>query len=190
MKILCSLILFFVGCSGNNISPLSELRGPVDKNAPYVVNAGDVINVQVWGEPKISGEVAVREDGRFSNPLVNDIPAEGLTLDQVAKEVADRIKEFIPSATVNVTLIQASPIVYYLSGSFMKAGEYRTDKKVTLLQAIATGGGFAPFADESSIMLIRKSMGGEKRYEFDYGQVVQGREPNPELRSGDIISIR
>lgn len=182
--------LFLTSCSNSNISPLSELKSAVDKNAPYVVRAGDVINVQVWGEPRISGEVSVREDGRFSNPLVNDIPAEDLTLDQVASEVTERIKEFIPSATVNVTLIQSAPIVYYLSGSFMKAGEYRTDKRVTLLQAIATGGGFAPFADESNIMLIRRSLSGEKRYEFDYGKVVQGSQPNPELKSGDIISIR
>ena len=184
------VILFLASCSNSNISPLSELKSAVDKNAPYVVRAGDVINVQVWGEPRISGEVSVREDGRFSNPLVNDIPAEDLTLDQVASEVTERIKEFIPSATVNVTLIQSAPIVYYLSGSFMKAGEYRTDKRVTLLQAIATGGGFAPFADESNIMLIRRSLSGEKRYEFDYGKVVQGSQPNPELKSGDIISIR
>ena len=72
----------------------------------------------------------------------------------------------------------------------MKSGEYRTDKRVTLLQAIATGGGFAPFADESNIMLIRKSTNGEKRYQFDYSELVQGEQPNPILRSGDIISIR
>lgn len=190
VQYLCFILLLVCSCSGANISPLSELAASQDKNAPYVVGAGDVINVQVWGEPNISGEVLVREDGRFSNPLVSDVQAEGLTLVEIGEQLSERLKEFIPSANVNVLLSQASATVYYLSGSFMKSGEYRTDKRVTLLQAIATGGGFAPFADESNIMLIRKSVNGEKRYQFDYAELVQGNQPNPALRSGDIISIR
>lgn len=184
------LSLLLIACGASNLSPLDDFASAKNKNAPYVVAAGDIINVQVWGEPKISGEVPVREDGRFSNPLVNDVQAEGLSLDQVAAELTGRLKEFIPSATVKVTLVQAAPTVYYLSGAFMKSGEYRTDKRVTILQAIATGGGFAPFADESSIILIRRSANGEKRYEFDYGELVQGKQPNPDLKSGDIISVR
>ena len=184
------LILTLLACSQTNISPLSDLKVTKDKSAPYEVSAGGILNVQVWGEPKISGEVVVREDGRFSNPLVNDVPAEGLTLTQIGEELAEKLKEYIPSANVNVSLLQSSPTVYYLSGSFAKSGEYRTDKRITVLQAIATGGGFAPFADESSIFLIRKGAKGEKRYEFDYGSLVDGSQPNPELRSGDIISIR
>ena len=91
---------------------------------------------------------------------------------------------------VNISLTQSAPIVYYLSGQFLKPGEYRTDKQITLLQAIATGGGFAPFADESNIMLVRRAEDGERRYRFDYGSLVSGDEPNPTLKTGDVVSIR
>jgi polysaccharide export outer membrane protein len=190
MKFLFFVFLLLVSCSTGNLSPIAELKSNKSDNAPYRVSYGDVLNVQVWGEPKISGEVIVRQDGRFSNPLVNDVEAEGKTLTEIGDNLAEKLKDFIPSASVNVSLTQPSAIVYYLSGSFMKAGEYRTDKRVTLLQAIATGGGFAPFADESNIFLIRKGPNGEKRYQFDYSSVVDGSEPNPDLKSGDIISIR
>jgi polysaccharide export outer membrane protein len=190
LPLLFALATLVTSCSTGDISPLEELQVTQDKSAAYVVKSADILMVQVWGEPKISGEVVVRQDGRFSNPLVDDVEAEGLTLPTIAKNLSESLKEFIPSASVNISLIQSAPIVYYLSGQFLKPGEYRTDKQITMLQAIATGGGFAPFADESNIMLIRKSQGIEKRYQFDYGRLVEGSEPNPELRSGDVISIR
>jgi polysaccharide export outer membrane protein len=188
IALLVTVLLF--GCSNGNVRPLEELATPKEKSTSYIVKAGDVLMVQVWGEPKLSGEVIVRQDGYFSNPLVNDIPAEGLTLTEVGEELSERLKEYIPGASAKVALSQSAPTVYYLSGQFLKPGEYRTDKIITLLQGIATGGGFAPFADESNIILIRKHQGEERRYKFDYGKLVEGKQPNPDLKTGDIISIR
>jgi polysaccharide biosynthesis/export protein len=188
--ILLSFSALLNGCSNGNIRPLEELASPKEKSSSYIVKPGDVLMVQVWGEPKLSGEVIVRQDGYFSNPLVNDIPAEGLTLTQVGEELSERLKEYIPGASANVALSQSAPTVYYLSGQFQKPGEYRTDKIITLLQAIATGGGFEPFADESNIILIRKHQGEERRYQFNYSKLVDGNQPNPDLKTGDVISIR
>jgi polysaccharide biosynthesis/export protein len=183
-------LLFMFACSGAELRPLDELAEQNEKTASYIVKPGDILMVQVWGEPKLSGEVVVRQDGYFSNPLVNDIPAEGLTLQEIGQDLSERLQEYIPGASANIALSQSAPTVYYLSGQFMKPGEYRTDKNITLLQGIATGGGFAPFADESNIILIRKHQGEERRYRFDYEKLVNGRQPNPDLKSGDVISIR
>ena len=81
---------------------------------------------------------------------------------------------------------------YYLSGSFKKPGEYRSDKNIKLLQAIATGGGFAPFANESKLTIIRPNLdgSGDLRYKLDYGAVISGRQPNPILQDGDTITVQ
>ncbi len=177
-------------CSDSNLRPIEELAIQKDSKESYVVKSSDILMVQVWGEPRLSGDVVVRQDGRFSLPLAQDVQAEGLTLTKIATNLTEKLKEFIPTATVDISLTQSAPIVYYLSGSFFKAGEYRTDKQITLLQAIATGGGFAPFADKSNIMLIRRLNGEEARYQLDYEDVVDGSEPNPKLKSGDVISVQ
>ena len=39
-------------------------------------------------------------------------------------------------------------------------------------------------------MIIRKSANGDLRYRFDYNRVVDGREPNPELKNGDVVSVK
>lgn len=190
LKIISILFLTFTSCSDGNLRPLEELASSKEKGQSYVVKAGDVLMVQVWGEPKLSGDVVVRQDGRFSLPLVQDVQAEGLNLPKISENLAVKLKDFIPTATVDISLTQSAPIVYYLSGSFFKAGEYRTDKQVTLLQAIATGGGFAPFADKSSIFLIRRINGQEARYRLDYEDIVDGSQPNPQLQTGDVVSVQ
>lgn len=185
-----AFLAFIVSCSpSKDVRPLDELVTPRSVAGDYVVNSGDVLLVKVWGEPKLSGEVYVREDGKFTLPLIEDTLAEGKTLKQISEDVTERLREYIPAASLTVSVLQTAPIRYYLSGQFVKPGEYRSEGKITLLQAIATGGGFAPFADESSVMLIRQGAEGEIRFELDYNRVVSGKEPNPQLKNGDVISV-
>ncbi|HQH27907.1 MAG TPA: SLBB domain-containing protein, partial [Oligoflexia bacterium] len=108
----------------------------------------------------------------------------------ITEDVTKRLQAFVPAASVTISVVQTAPIRYYLSGQFVKPGEYRSEGRITFLQAISTGGGLAPFADESSIILIRRGPEGELRYELDYNQVVEGKDPNPELKDGDTIAVK
>ncbi len=188
------LVLFLTACGifgSKNTRPIEELLDDqAGDSAEYVAKVGDVLMVNVWGEPRLSGEVFVREDGRFTMSLINDVMAKDRSLEQINEDIKKRLEEFIPTVSVSTTVLQAAPTRYYLSGQFLKPGEYRSANNITLLQAIATGGGFAPFADESSIILIRKTAQGELRYELDYNLVVEGTEPNPKLKDGDVIAVK
>lgn len=177
-----------IGC-GPKGRPLKELMVSAEPGT-YVVQAGDTLLVNVWGEQRLSGEVFVREDGNFTLPLIDDVKAVGLTPRIIANDITTRLRKFVPAASVSVSVVQTAPVRYFLSGQFNKPGEYRTDKKITLLQAVATGGGFAPFADESTVTLIRRTADGELRYSLDYNRVIDGREPNPELKNGDILAVQ
>ena len=189
--VICLLGLSACGIFGSsNLSPLEDLRETADAKAEYLIQAGDVLDVQVWGESRLSGEVFVRDDGKLTMRLINDVTAEGKTAKALGEEIKTRLSEFIPAASVTVSVIHTAPVRYYLSGKFMKPGEYRSDKRITFLQAVATGGGFVPFADESNIMLIRKGAEQDLRYELDYNRVVEGKEPNPTLKNGDVIAVK
>ena len=184
-----TLLVLLSGCGAGG-RPLAELTAQQEAGQ-YVVQSGDTLAVNVWGEPRLSGEVFVREDGNFTLQLIDDVQAVGKTPKQISVEVTERLQKFIPAASVSISVQQTAPIRYFLSGQFNKPGEYRSDKKITLLQAVATGGGFAPFADESSITLIRRTADSkELRYALDYNRVIDGREPNPELKNGDIVAVK
>ncbi len=193
LKVCATLTVLgvLIGCgSGIKGRSLEELASSSSVSQEYQINAGDTLSVKVWGESSLSGDVLVREDGRFTMALVGDIEAQGKTVTQISEVVKTKLKAFIPATSVSVSVVQTAPIRYYLNGLFIKPGEYRSEGQITLLQAISTGGGFAPFANESSLVLIRKTPEGELRYELDYNLVIEGREPNPVLRNGDIITVR
>lgn len=189
------LLMTLNACAGGvgrpaDARPVSELMGSKSgQDADYMVTAGDTLDVKVWGEPTVSGQVFVRDDGKFTLPLAGDIIAEGKTLKGVTADITEKLRKFIPAASVSVSVLQAAPVRYFLSGKFIKPGEFRSVGQISLLQAIATGGGFAPFADDSSIILVRKSPEGDRRYQLNYSQIIQGRQPNPQLLNGDIVHV-
>ena len=191
--ILIALTIFTTACSfGGSTSPLKELTIKTPESQIYKVSPGDTLMVEVWGESKLSGERLVREDGRVTLPLAKDIPAKGKTLEELETDISEALKMFVPAASVNISVISQAPVRFYLTGSFLRPGEFYSEGDISFLAAVAKGGGFAPFANDSDIILIRKTSvntGEDKRYRLNYSKVVSGRHPNPRLISGDIIAV-
>src|SRR5262245_39577744 len=50
----------------------------------YVIGVEDILSVVFWRDKDLSGDVAVRPDGKISLPMLNDVPAAGLTPEQLA----------------------------------------------------------------------------------------------------------
>lgn len=191
LKFIFLSLLFLTACNGSsNLRPSDELIDDTPNGEDYYIKPGDVLNINVWGEPKLSGEVVVREDGKFTLPLADEVEAEGKTLLQLKDDLETTLNQFVPGVSVSPSIHQAAPIKYFMAGQFAHPGEFRSETGITMLQAIAKAGGFAPFADESEITLIRKNTSGELRYQLDYNRVVTGKEPNPKLKDGDFISVQ
>lgn len=190
LLLICFLLLAVAACvAPRDLRSLDELEELSKKTQSYVIKRNDVLDIQVWGEQKLSGQVAVRDDGKMTFPLLNDVQGEGKTLVQLARDLEKKLEDFISGPQVTVSVAQEAPIRYFLSGAFNKPGEFASKGKISLLQAIATGGGFAPFANQGSVMLIRRSSEGDFRYKLDYKEVVNGYEPNPYLQDGDVLSV-
>ena len=98
------LALALAGCDGATPVPLAG-AGPaaVAPAADYVIGAGDTLSIHVYRSPELSAEgLPVRPDGRISLPLVPDIEAAGRTPTRLAKEIEDRLKQYVREPTVTV----------------------------------------------------------------------------------------
>ena len=146
MKAIILVLVVLTSCFGpSNIRPNDEL---IDDNVgqnEYYIKPGDVLRINVWGEPKLSGEVVVRDDGKVTIALADDVEAEGKTLLQLKDDIESKLNQFVPGVSVSPAIVQSAPIKYFLAGQFMKPGEFRSELGITLLQAVAKAGGFAPF---------------------------------------------
>src|SRR5262245_33133226 len=122
------LIVGAVSCSTKELR-VQEFRvaaGTPDPGKPpdefYVIGAGDVLNINVWKEPSLTGTVKVRPDGFVTVPLVNEIQVVGLTTAQLRKVLEDKYKEFTVDPFVTVRLESIASSEVFLVGQVSKPG--------------------------------------------------------------------
>ena len=165
---------------------------PVVLPKDYVIGAQDVLNVVFWSAKELSAEVLVRPDGKISLPILNDLPAAGMTPEQLAGEIAKAATKFVrdPSATVIVKEVNSRKV--YVVGEVSKPGPIVLGSEMNVLQAIGEAGGFLETAKKGDVVVVRTENGKERRYKFNYNEVVRGKnvEQNIRLLPGDTILIR
>ena len=158
----------------------------------YVIGAEDVLNVVFWSAKELSVEVLVRPDGKISLPILNDVPAAGMTPEQLASAIAKAATKFVrdPSATVIVKAVNSRKV--YVVGEVARPGPFPLGSEMNVLQAIGEAGGFLETAKKGDVVIVRNENGTERRYKFNYNDVVRGKNvaQNIRLLPGDTILVR
>jgi polysaccharide biosynthesis/export protein len=173
-----------VADKGTNAVPASQ-AGP-----DYVIGPEDVLHVQVWKENDLTATLPVRPDGKISLPLLNDVQAAGLTPEQLAQSLTEKLKKYIadPRVTVVVTAINSKRI--YLIGEVLHTGGMPMLPNMTVLQALSSAG-LNQFAKTKGIYVLRTVNGKQEKLPVNYRKLVKGQEieENYVLQSGDTIVI-
>jgi len=159
--------------------------------ADYTLNPGDVLQVTVWKEDGLDREVLVLPDGSISFPLVGTMSARGRTATQIQGEITDRLKKYIPDASVAVSVKAALGNVVDVIGQVNKPGELTLGHRITVMQALSMAGGLTPYASEERIIIIRQSDGKETSIQFPYDDVTRGKSLDKDivLNPGDVIVV-
>src|SRR5437588_7076075 len=147
--------------------PAQEARSDSD----YVIGADDTLRISVWKEPDLSETLPVRPDGKISMPLLNDIPAAGLSPLQLKDSITEKLKKFIadPRVTVVVTAMNSRRI--FVTGEVTHTGPMALLPHMTMLQALAQAG-FTQFANPKAMYLLRTANGKQVRLPFNYTEGV------------------
>jgi len=156
----------------------------------YVIGAKDSLKVDVWKEPNLSGTQPVRPDGKITLPLIGDIVASGFTPTQLAKDITDRLKQFVTEPTVDVTVLAVNSQQIFFIGEVGKVGPMAITPGMTILQAIASAGGLTPYANKKKIYIWRGQPGKEQKIPFDYTKALKkGDMQGVTLLPGDTIVV-
>ncbi len=170
----------------------APLPAPVAVPSDYLIGVEDVLSVVFWREKEMSGEAVVRPDGKISLPMLNDIQAAGLTPEALAATIAKAATKFVkdPAATVIVREIRSRKI--YVIGEVSKPGPFQLSADMNVLKAIGEAGGFIEGAKKSDVVIVRTEGGTERRFKFNYNDVVKGKnlQQNIRLLPGDTIIVR
>jgi len=161
------------------------------EESTYIIGPEDVLDINVWKEADVSRTVPVRPDGKISLPLLNDVQAAGLTPMQLQAAITESLKKFISAPQVTVIVSQINSRRVYVVGEVGRQGALPMIPSMTVLQALASAGGFNQFAKLSGIYVLRTENGKQATYPFNYKDVIRGFRPeqNIVLKPGDTIVV-
>jgi polysaccharide export outer membrane protein len=157
----------------------------------YVIGPEDVLSVVYWREKDMTTDVNVRPDGKISLPLLNDIPAAGLSPDQLRDRLTEASKQFFEDPSITVVVKQMNSRKVFITGEVAKPGPYALFGPTTVLQLLSMAGGLRDYANAKKMLVLRTENGRAVTYPFNYKDVVAGKnlQQNIELKPGDTIVV-
>jgi polysaccharide export outer membrane protein len=159
----------------------------------YVIGPGDSLQVYVWQNPDLSVTVPVRQDGKVSTPLVEDMQAAGKTASALARDIESVLSEYVRSPKVNVLVMHAvSALSQVEVTGQVKAPQalpFREGMKV--LDALLAVGGLTDFAAGNRAKIVRNEGGKQKQIPVRLGKLLNGGDmsQNIALRPGDVLLV-
>jgi polysaccharide export outer membrane protein len=145
----------------------------------YHLGSGDKVRVTTFGEEQLSGEFLVAGDGKVSMPLVGDVKAAGLTVQQFQTAVETALKQgYLKDPHVSVEVLTYRP--FYILGEVKSPGTYPYTNGLTVVNAVATAGGFTYRANTRKVYIKRQNSEDEEAFRLD---------PTTPVAPGDTIRI-
>jgi polysaccharide export outer membrane protein len=175
------------GAAGKPRATAAPVSPAGSKGAPYVLGPLDVISVKVWNNQNLTSTLDVGPDGMISLPLIGQLKADGLTKEQLKEALASRLGEYLNNPEVDVQVLKVNSKRYFVYGEVNKPGEFPLIQETTIMDAMASVGGFRDFANQKKIYLLR----GTQKFEFNYKDVSKGKhlEKNIVIQNGDKIFV-
>ena len=167
-----------------------------EESEAYRINAGDSVEIKVYGHADIGGLTRVGPDGTIGMVFLGQLKLAGSTIaearDTIEKGLAPYIKH--PIASVTVTEVAGETVT--VSGAAKNPGLYGITASSRLADAYAMAGGSASrlfngtdvdVADLEHSLLVR----GDEILPVDFHAAIEQGDPlnNVRLRKGDYIFI-
>ena len=147
----------------------------------YRLGSGDQVRLIVFDEEGLSGEFIVDGGGRVSLPLVGEVAAGGLTLPEFEGAVVAALGDgYLNDPRVSAEVLNYRP--FYILGEVEVAGEYPYTDGLTVMNAVATAGGFTYRANRHDVFIKRAGQGDFMRLPLNAVTAVQ---PGDTIRIGE-----
>jgi protein involved in polysaccharide export with SLBB domain len=146
----------------------------------YRLVAGDRVLVTVFGHKDLSGEFGINGANVLSMPLIPEIKAAGMTVNELEAAIVDALKpDYLKNPNVSVAVTNFRP--FYIIGEVANPGSYPYSNKMTVANAVALAGGFTYRAKKKKAVIRRRE--GVETTEIEA-------EIDTAIEPGDVIEIR
>jgi polysaccharide export outer membrane protein len=118
----------------------------------------------VFGEADLTGQFVVGSQGSVAYPLVGEVQAAGLTLQEFTDQLRRKLTSFIRQPIVSVEVTNYRP--FFILGEVSRPGTYPYAARLTVQNAVATAGGFTYRANQRRVFIKHADEEVEREYEL------------------------
>jgi|SRR5580698_8958161 polysaccharide export outer membrane protein len=159
----------------------------------YLIGPGDRLQIYVWQNADLTVTVPVRQDGKVSTPLVEDMLAAGKTPSILARDIEAVLAEYVRSPKVNVFVLEAVSALSQVkvTGQVKNPEAMPFHEGMTVLDAVLAAGGLTDFAAGNRARVVRTVDGKQLELKVRLDKLLNSGDmsQNLVLRPGDVILI-
>jgi protein involved in polysaccharide export with SLBB domain len=154
--------------------------------AVYTVGPGDRIDVEVFAEGELSGELVVEHDGTAHHELLGRVPVAGLTTEAIAVEFTARLAaSYLRDPRVSVSVVRYGSKSVKVYGAVRSSEVYLRADAARLDEILAVAGLDAKEAIE--VWVRRADSGREEAVNLE--RLLTAGEGNLEVFAGDVVTV-
>lgn len=190
---LLAVVVGAASCSSANLGSfvwVEDYQPAAVPARPGVIRPGDAVDVRVLGQDQLSARARVLSDGRVALPFVGEVEAAGLTAPELASLVEKRLRDYVITPVVTVTVEQATPAPVSVLGEVAHPGKYDFAPRLSVLDALALAGGLTEYARKDRVFVLRGSAS-PTRIRFAVRRLMrgEGRGLSFTLEPADVVVV-
>ena len=139
-------------------------------------------------------QVRVTPEGTISLPSIGVVPAQGLTLDELGREVQERYRQEYDGVELTPILLSRAPRHVYVVGEVRTPGRFEMVAPTTVMQSISLAGGWTVGGNLRQVVVFRRAEDWRLlATKIDIRGALYGERPVPSdeiwLRDSDIVVV-
>jgi polysaccharide export outer membrane protein len=171
--------------SREELALLEESVDPV-----YLIGKGDVLRLNVFSRPEVSGTHVVGPDGMITVPLLGDVYVNDLTRNAALGLIDKGLRSYFTTPATSLAIDQYTSNQVTVLGRVERAGMQKFPYSPTLAEVLSSAGAMPLLDKQASLTRCAIMRGRDKLIWVDLKSLLNG-DPayNMRMKKGDIVFI-
>lgn len=158
-------------------------------NDQYVINAGDSLQLRMWGAYQFAGTLTVDPQGNIFIPNVGPVQIAGVSNGQLQRTVEQRVRQvYRANVGVYAALDSAQPVRVFVTGFVIQPGYYGGVSADSVLSYLDRAGGVDPKRGSYVEVEIQRRGQTVQRVNL-YDFLLSGKLASFSFKDGDVIVV-
>jgi len=187
--VLVLIISAHLSCT-DNPPPNYPTVAPFDETQMQL-GPGDKVELTVYyGSHQLKAAYVIDAAGLIEVQFIGSAQAAGKTPNDVQRDIQERLADgYLRDPIVSLTVLEINSQKLSVFGQVARSGSIKFTPGMTIIDAIANSGGFAPLARKNMVRVTRTIEGKPIIYKIPVEMIAEGKRPNFPVIPGDQVFV-